>query len=469
MRPLPLHGLRSRTQPSFALPLESVTVCTFLAVFSSNFATRKCYGLHLSCSFLKQKFSQAKVFLKQTIFLQFSQASFSQAIFLSSSFSRAMPRVRSSRRAPSRSTLPSAPPASDEITEASLRALSVYDLRHRCTNAGLDNSGRKADLVARLLEHHNVVSSQPGPSTSGQPPLQRNNEDQSRLLDHTLRDTIRSEVTACVTAAVQNLLPSSSSTIDLTGNAGLLRPTHGQIGSRSTSVSLPTASVPSRTADRILRGEYIDVNDLLPEALGLAQHPAGQLRLQIGDHGAVLLADQGTSSTRVKRHVHDFSTWMEAWTTYLYVLVSSAPERAPELLAYQAIITDANQKFRSDGWLAYDSQFRAAASNNRGLRWDVVDPTLWQLTITGTKRSSCFNCHLPHPQGAHCPFRPGSRQSSGFAARSTASQEICHNYNFRTCFARQCHRAHTCLSCGGKHPRSKCSRDPQRSATPQQS
>ena len=148
--------------------------------------------------------------------------------------------------------------------------LSVYDLRHRCTNAGLDNSGRKADLVARLLEHHNV-SSQPGPSTSGQPPLQRNNEDQSRLLDHTLRDTIRSEVTACVTAAVQNLLPSSSSTIDLTGNAGLLRSTHGQTG--STSVSLPTASVPSRTADRILRGEYIDFNDLLPEALGLAQHP----------------------------------------------------------------------------------------------------------------------------------------------------------------------------------------------------
>ena len=150
-----------------------------------------------------------------------------------------MPRVRSSRRAPSRSTQPSAPPASDEITEASLCALSVYDLRHRCTNAGLDNSGRKADLVARLLEHHNV-SSQPGPSTSGQPPLQRNNEDQSRLLDHTLRDTIRSEVTACVTAAVQNLLPSSSSTIDLTGNAGHHRSTHGQIG--STSVSLPTAS-----------------------------------------------------------------------------------------------------------------------------------------------------------------------------------------------------------------------------------
>ena len=161
-----------------------------------------------------------------------------------------MPRVRSSRRAPSRSTQPSAPLASDEITEASLRALSVYDLRHRCTNAGLDNSGRKADLVARLLEHHNV-SSQPGPSTSGQPPLQRNNEDQSRLLDHTLRDTIRSEVTACITAAVQNLLPSSSSTIDITGNAGLLRSTHGQIG--STSVSLPTVS------DHTLGGLTADV------------------------------------------------------------------------------------------------------------------------------------------------------------------------------------------------------------------
>ena len=201
-----------------------------------------------SVDFLREGFGHllchSKV-LRSAPFLQFSQASVFSSNFSLKQFSQAMPRVRSSRRAPSRSTLPSAPPASDEITEASLRALLVYDLRHRCTNAGLDNSGRKADLVAHLLEHHNVVSSQPGPSTSGQPPLQRNNEDQSRLLDHTLRDTIRSEVTACVTAAVQNLLPSSSSTIDLTGNAGLLRPTHGQIGSRSTSVSLPTASVPS--------------------------------------------------------------------------------------------------------------------------------------------------------------------------------------------------------------------------------
>ena len=100
---------------------------------------------------------------------------------------------------------------------------------------------QKADLVASLLQHHNVGSS-PGPSTSA---------DQ--------RSTVP---------------PTSAS---------------------SASVSPPTASVPLRRAVTSSGASIL--------MLCLTQHPAILLRLQIGEHGIVLFADQGTSSPRLGDHL----------------------------------------------------------------------------------------------------------------------------------------------------------------------
>ena len=177
--------------------------------------------------------------------------------------------------------------------------------------------------------------------------------------------------------------PSSST--DLSPDLQLIAPTT----TTTVADALSTAPVPARTAESIIRGEFIDLSDLLPEGLGLSPS-AAPLQLQLGDRGAVvqMLPDSATSSNRVKRHVHDFAAWMEAWTAYLFVVLSAAPSRAPALVAYQAIITDTNRKFHPDGWLAYDCLFRSAASLNKTLRWDVVEPTL---------RQPCINCQLHQP------------------------------------------------------------------------
>ena len=100
------------------------------------------------------------------------------------------------------------------------------------------------------------------------------------------------------------------------------------------------------------------------------------------------------------------------------------------LLAYQAIIADANQKFHADRWLAYDCQFCTAAAANPSLRWDVVEPTLWQLTLTGKARPPCFACRLPHPLSRHCPFRSCARHQPSFHRPTTVrNHEVCHNFN----------------------------------------
>ena len=239
-------------------------------------------------------------------------------------------------------------------------------------------------------------------------------------------------------------------------------------GAESTSVFLPTASVPSRTADRILLVSIL-ISMIFYLRLGSAsrwsasapdqrpQHclacgPRHQQHVLEGEASCSRLQhlDGGMDNIPVRPHI-------------------VCPRKSPRASRLPSNHNGGHKKFRCDGWLAYNIQFRAAASDNPALRWDVVDPNVWQLTMAGAKRSPCFICHLPHPRGMRCSFRPGSRKPSGFAARSTTRQEICHNFNFCTCSARQCHRAHTCLSCGGKHQRSMCSCDPQRSATFQQS
>lgn len=392
------------------------------------------------------------------------------------------------------------------LSEAQLRSLSVYDLRFRCTEAGLDSSGRKADLVSRLLTAEApAVSSSASTSTSSSSTTTTSSSGDA--VSDALRAQIHAEVTACVSSALQSQLvpllstgsggvpptnpppgpaapppvvdlssggPSSSTGSSqrvgdgaisaLTATSGLPpgRSYAGTTGSGTTltvASSLPTTPIPQRMVDRILKGEFIDFNDLLPEALGCSQPSALQLHASSGD--LVQFVVDASASDRVRRHVHDFGTWMVAWTAYLHTVLTAAPLRASELLAYQAIIADASQKFSPDGWLAYDRQFRAAAAREPQRRWDAVDPTTWQLTMTGKAYPPCFSCRLPHPPSSigRCPFRGAARQQPGPASRAVTpeSREVCRNFNVRRCkYRASCRYAHICLNCRGNHPRIDC-------------
>ena len=123
----------------------------------------------------------------------------------------------------------------------------------------------------------------------------------------------------------------------------------------------------------------------------------------------------------IQRRIHNLSTWLEAWTAFVNVILSAVPHQYSKLLGYQAIITDANTKFfYPDAWLAYDRQFQLACANDPARPWNVVDTDMWQLTRTGKSRPTCTACFLVHPLsgGGHCPFRPHSSQAIAHTASS---------------------------------------------------
>ena len=104
---------------------------------------------------------------------------------------------------------------------------------------------------------------------------------------------------------------------------------------------------------------------------------------------------------------------MVAWNVYLAILVDHTPLCAPNLIAYQRIITSASVSYSLQSWLNYDVQFRMLAASNPSLHWETRNPDLWLqcLMTSGTQQSNRWPCpfcgattHFPN----QCPFRANS-------------------------------------------------------------
>ena len=224
----------------------------------------------------------------------------------------------------------------------------------------------------------------------------------------------------------------------------------------------PSLSVPDKLRGRLLRGEFIDFDDLPPDQLGVEPDV---VQLAVGANLSVQLVQKPTQAQR--RHVHDVASWLEAFTVCTRVIVAAAPGRANNLLTYQATILDAKNSYHVDARLSYDRRFRRAiASQPLSYDWAIIDSNLWQSSFTSRGRPPCSRCSLVHPvDQVRRPFRPGPPSAgagSGGPPPSSApthlGKHICRNFNRDQCNNSFCYRAHVCLQCRGKHPEVKCGR-----------
>ena len=233
----------------------------------------------------------------------------------------------------------------------------------------------------------------------------------------------------------------------------------------------PSVPVPEKLKQRILRGEFVEFEELLSDVIG--QQPEDVVQVAVTS-GRPLELIQSRKPSGTKRRVCDLPTWLEAWTMYFRVIVHASPERTLELLSYQANIIEANNAYTTESWLQYDRRFRLTLALAGGTRrFDTIDPHLWQSSFTSKGRPACVRCSLTHPPpGPGCPFRPGPPSSAGGgwagnsntdscgrqAAAPTGPRPVCRNFNSGKCDNTHCPRRHICSSCNGKHPASNCTK-----------
>ena len=234
---------------------------------------------------------------------------------------------------------------------------------------------------------------------------------------------------------------------------------------RESSSIVPT--VPRKLLDKITRGEYIELEDLLPENVGAGSEPL-ELSTANGEGRRVSL----NLCVTKKRSIVDFTAWLEAYTIYMACALKHVPFRALELVTYQHIICTANQQFATPAVLGYDRAFRAAVATTSA-RWDAIDQSLWSLHLIRAPRPSCPRCTTHHsrdrcPQylaGPHAPAGTNtSRPTQPFLAGAGSTRQICLNFNRgRPCQHQPCERLHVCSTCGDRgHPAARCTNDGRR-------
>ena len=107
----------------------------------------------------------------------------------------------------------------------------------------------------------------------------------------------------------------------------------------SAGVSLPPVSL--RIKERIMAGEFIEFSTLLPKAMfsGSSDPEVPKsLTVQFTPTGN----DLSLRPSQTTRKLLSFASWMEAWNIYLAILMDHSAAHAPQLVAYQRIITSAS-------------------------------------------------------------------------------------------------------------------------------
>ena len=138
----------------------------------------------------------------------------------------------------------------------------------------------------------------------------------------------------------------------------------------SADLVLPASGIPpipQHLLKTIKHGKFVDLLDLLPEALREAQFTKVR-----------------ESKDEAKKRRHNITSpldWMAAFSSYMAVAVHLKPQRAFELAGYTSIVSNIAREGRGQAWMRYDQLFRQAAAANPELQWHKCEPDVWLMAV----------------------------------------------------------------------------------------
>ena len=108
--------------------------------------------------------------------------------------------------------------------------------------------------------------------------------------------------------------------------------------------------VPRKLAEKIWKGEYIQLDKLLPSNLG-----APELTL-------VDLLGKNQEKQEYSKRIKTIQQWVICFNAYTSIVAIKQPERIRNFLAYSSMVTKASADYQGTPWLAYDTHFRQVAA-----------------------------------------------------------------------------------------------------------
>ncbi len=212
---------------------------------------------------------------------------------------------------------------------------------------------------------------------------------------HIQHSTLLSIPTGHLPATVPTFLPTApvGSGLDLLA-AAALAPKPG-VASTIAPVAPPTADrgpynpialVSARVAKKIMELEFVEMAEIVAE-----------------DDAQV---SRSTASSR--RPITNISQWVERYSVMAAILSLRYPGKAPEFLAYQALVVRSERNYEGHQWVLYDRQFRREALARRDLNWSVINTCLYNEAFTGRAKAipRCPHCLSDDHTGSICIRNP---------------------------------------------------------------
>ena len=141
--------------------------------------------------------------------------------------------------------------------------------------------------------------------------------------------------------------------------------------------------VPSKLVARILRGEFVDMAELLRDNLEAHRRAVSSQ------------STPTTSGGRSRREIPDVLSWVQCFGMYMAVVTSKFPMRIRELLAYQTLIVREARRCGGREWLAYDTHFRQQVVGDNLADWSRLNQSLYVVTFgTQGERDRWRDCIL---------------------------------------------------------------------------
>ena len=154
-------------------------------------------------------------------------------------------------------------------------------------------------------------------------------------------------------------------------------PSGSQGTQRDPPLPLPNTgllAIPAPLVRRIWEGAFVDMGDLLPEALQWAFDRS--------------LEEKGEKEKRKKFPIDSVSDWALSFATYMAIRVLTCPSLAAPLATYMAIILRLAHEVPGLAWQRYDRMFCQAVAGNPELPWDRREPDIWLSAIAEQPRPS---------------------------------------------------------------------------------
>lgn len=248
-------------------------------------------------------------------------------------------------------------------------------------------------------------------------------------------------------------------------NPGLIPESQKQAVTGSICLGEGLPPVPAKLVERIGKGEFIEMHELLPD-----------LWLQAVDR-------ETNSRSGRRRRVMDIKIWAQCFASYIRVMAETEPERVADRLGYMINIIRASGDFEGSAWVTYDDTFRRQAANNKDMKWSNINSSLFSLCFTNQDRAGkrcgfCFRSYLAN--GHHqCPLqeegemRQQQQNTEGIDGEinqgASTTWPRCRRFNEGRCHLMDCSFRHVCTRCGGRHPAVACRQGPSKGAPSNQS